>query len=39
MPTIDVSEYVKTELDEIMHDEEHKSYDSVLRTVVGAYDP
>lgn len=38
MPVIDVSEYVKTELDEIKEEQEHKSYDSVLRTVLGAYE-
>jgi len=38
MPAIDVSEYVKSELDAIKETEEHKSYDSTIRTLLGAYD-
>lgn len=38
MPTIEVSEYVKSELDRIREDEGHKSYDSVVRVLVGNYD-
>lgn len=38
MPTIEVSGYVKEELDEIRDDEEHKSYDSVVRALLGVYD-
>lgn len=37
MANIQVSEYVKDELDEIKQREEHKSYDSVLRVLVGSY--
>lgn len=35
---IDVSEYVKDELDRIMGEEEHKTYDSVVRVLVGNYE-
>lgn len=38
MPTIEVSEYVKAELDRIRDAEEHKSYDSVIRALVGTYE-
>ena len=38
MPLIDVSQYVKDELDEIKSAEEHKSYDSAIRTVLADYD-
>jgi len=34
---IQVSDYVKDELDEIKKREEHKSYDSVLRVLVRSY--
>lgn len=37
MPTVEVSEYVKQELDEIREDEQHKSYDSVVRALLGNY--
>lgn len=37
MPVIDVSEYVKNELDDVKEAEEHKSYDSVLRALLGEY--
>lgn len=37
MPTVEVSEHVKTELDRIRDKEEHKSYDSVIRVLVGNY--
>lgn len=39
MPTIDVSEYVKAELDRIKDVEEHRSYDSAIRSLVGNYEP
>lgn len=38
MPTIDVSGYVKGELDRIKEDEEHRSYDSVVRALIREYD-
>lgn len=34
MPTIDVSEYVKGRLDDIKEVEEHRSYDSVVRSIL-----
>lgn len=37
MPQIEVSEYVKSELDDLKEREEHKSYDSAVRTLLGAY--
>lgn len=39
MPQIEVSEYVKHELDGLKDIEEHKSYDSAVRTLLGAYNP
>lgn len=38
MPTIDVSEQVKARLDEIRDDGGHRSYDSVVRTLIHEYD-
>lgn len=38
MPTLQVSDYVKAELDDIKTTEEHKSYDSVLRSLIGSYE-
>lgn len=38
MPTVDVSEHVKSELDRIKDDEGHRSYDSVVRTLLGSYE-
>lgn len=38
MPTIQVSEYVKEELDDIKEMEEHTSYDSVVRSLLGNYE-
>lgn len=38
MPQIEISEYMKDELDRIMEEEEHKTYDSVVRVLVGNYD-
>lgn len=38
MPQIEVSEYVKEELDTIKDKEEHKSYDSVVRVMLGNYE-
>jgi len=37
MPTIDVSEYVKEGLDAVKDAEQHRSYDSVLRTLLHDY--
>jgi predicted CopG family antitoxin len=34
MPTISVSKYVKGELDELKEIEEHRSYDSVIRSLI-----
>jgi len=39
MPTIDVSEFVKGGLDDIKDAEAHRSYDSVIRTLIREYDP
>lgn len=36
--TIKVSDRVKADLDEIKDVEEHTSYDSVIRTLVAAYE-
>lgn len=36
--TIQVSDYVKADLDELREREEHQSYDSVIRTLLTAYD-
>lgn len=38
MAEIEVSDYMKDELDRIMKAEEHQSYDSVIRVLVGNYD-
>lgn len=38
VPTIDVSGYVKDELDRIKDSEEHRSYDSVVRRLLSEYD-
>lgn len=38
MPVIDVSEYVKNELDDVKDAEEHKSYDSAIRALLAEYD-
>jgi hypothetical protein len=38
MPKVDVSEYVKQELEELKDREEHKSMDSVIRTLLGNYE-
>lgn len=37
MPTINVTEYTKDELDRIKDAEQHTSYDSVVRALVGNY--
>ena len=34
MPLIKVSEYVKKKLDQIKNEEQHMSYDSVIRTLL-----
>ena len=34
MPLISVSEYVKKKLDQIRKEEQHTSYDSVIRTLI-----
>lgn len=39
MPKVEVSEYVKGELERIKDEEEHKSFDSVIRMLVGNYNP
>jgi len=36
MPLISVSEYVKEKLDKIKAEEQHKSYDSVIRSLLFA---
>lgn len=38
MPAVEVSEYVYDELESMKNDEEHKSFDSVIRTLLGNYD-
>lgn len=38
MPTINVSEYVKDELDDVKEAEQHRSYDSVVRSLLRNYD-
>jgi hypothetical protein len=38
MPTIEISEHVKADLDRISEEEQHKSYDSVIRTLLGNYE-
>lgn len=38
MPHITVSEHVKSELDGIKESEEHTSYDSVVRVLLGNYE-
>lgn len=38
MPTVELSEHVKSELDRIKEDEQHTSYDSVVRTLLGNYE-
>lgn len=38
MPTVDISEFVKAELDRIKDAEEHRSYDSVIRTLLREYE-
>lgn len=38
MAQIQVSDYVKSELDRVKAAEEHTSYDSVIRVLVGNYD-
>lgn len=38
MPDIPVSEYVKAELDQLLADEDHTSYDSLIRVLLGNYD-
>ena len=37
MAQVPVSEYVKSELDDIKEREDHTSYDSVIRTLLGEY--
>lgn len=38
MPTVNISEFVKDELDAIKDDEQHRSYDSVVRALLAEYD-
>lgn len=38
MPTINVSEVVKDQLDGIKEGEQHRSYDSVVRTLLREYE-
>lgn len=38
MPTVAVSETVKEELETIKDDEEHTSYDSVIRVLLSEYE-
>lgn len=38
MPTIDVSDYVKEELERIKKEEQHRSFDSVVRALLGNYE-
>jgi len=38
METIGVSGYVKRQLDELKEAEEHRSYDSAIRTLLSDYD-
>lgn len=38
MPQIEVSEFVKSELDDVKRQEEHKSYDSAVRALLADYD-
>lgn len=35
---IAVSEYVKTELDRVKEEEEHTTYDSVIRSLLGTHE-
>ena len=35
MPQIEISQFVKSKLDELKEEEEHKSYDSVLRSLLN----
>lgn len=35
MPQIEVSQYIKSKLDVIYEAEEHKSYDSVIRSMLA----
>lgn len=37
MPTIKVREWTKEELDDIKEEEEHSSYDSVLKSLIKEY--
>jgi len=38
MPVINVSEYVKRKLDRIKEEEQHTSYDSVIRTLLFVWE-
>jgi len=35
MPQIEISQFVKSKLDELKEEEEHKSYDSTLRSLLN----